>query len=288
MSTTPNAGAPDLFAEFMYHDAPGGIAFLERAFGFQPSAVFTNDDGSVAHAELRVGRGYVMTATWAQGKYGFVVPADIGDVNTGCLYVGAPEVDGLFERAKSAGAEILKPLTDTDYGSRGFSARDREGVLWHFGTYRPTAGSNDWYASPYTQVYTGHEYEDAPAAIAWLGKAFGFVEQAVFAEGEQVRHAQLRFGNDIFLTSTARNDLFKMKTPRQLGGRITHTICGYTDDPDRHCAQARAAGAQIIDEPEDKPYGENVRIYVARDPEGYVWSFGTYRPAQVPQAAVAS
>jgi uncharacterized glyoxalase superfamily protein PhnB len=281
MLTTPVQ--PDLFAEFLYHDAPAGIAFLERGFGFEPVNIYPNDDGSVAHAELRMGRGYVMTSTWAKTKYGYVVPRDIGDVNTGSLYIGMPEVDSVYRRAKVAGAEIVQDLLDTDYGSRGFSARDPEGVLWHFGTYRPTVDGGDPYTLADADVYTGHRYEDARSAIAWLAKAFGFQELEVYADGDQVAHAQLRFGSSVFMTGSAREDAYKMQTPRQLGGRSTHVICGYTDNPDAHCARAREAGAEIIDEPEDKPYGG--RIYVARDPEGYVWSFGTYRPASEPVKA---
>jgi uncharacterized glyoxalase superfamily protein PhnB len=46
------------------------------------------------------------------------------------------DVDALYERAKQAGAEITRELIDTDYGSRDFTARDPEGNLWSFGTYR--------------------------------------------------------------------------------------------------------------------------------------------------------
>ena len=49
--------------------------------------------------------------------------------------------DALYERAKSAGADISRELQDMDYGSREFSARDPEGNAWSFGTYDPlTAG----------------------------------------------------------------------------------------------------------------------------------------------------
>ena len=48
-------------------------------------------------------------------------------------------------------------------------------------------------------------------------------------------------------------------------------------DPDAHHERAVAAGAQIVRELTDQPYG--AREYTARDPEGHVWSFGTYRPA---------
>jgi uncharacterized glyoxalase superfamily protein PhnB len=49
------------------------------------------------------------------------------------------------------------------------------------------------------------------------------------------------------------------------------------DDPDAHHARAVAAGAEIVLELHDQDYGS--RDYSARDPEGYVWHFGTYRPA---------
>jgi uncharacterized glyoxalase superfamily protein PhnB len=278
----PNpAFPPDLFSQFLYRDAPGGIAFLERAFGFEPVAVYPGDGGRVMHAELRAGRGYVMTASWDDATYKFLVPKDVGNVSTGSLYIGTPEVDSLFARAKSAGAEVVQGLTDTDYGSRGFSVRDPEGFLWHVGTYRPTVDGGDPYSSPETGVYSGMRYRDARSAIAWLTKAFGFEEQEVYAgEGDEIAHAQLRFGNDIFMTGSARDDVYNFKTPQQLDGAYTHIICGYAADADAHCARARAAGAEIMEEPADKPYG--ARIYVARDPEGYVWSFGTYRPAMQP------
>lgn len=40
----------------------------------------------------------------------------------------------------AAGAQIVRPLTDEAYGSREYSARDPEGNLWSFGTYRPPVG----------------------------------------------------------------------------------------------------------------------------------------------------
>ena len=51
-------------------------------------------------------------------------------------YVVTDDPDGLCARARAAGAEITMELTDTDYGSRDFGARDPEGNRWAFGTYR--------------------------------------------------------------------------------------------------------------------------------------------------------
>ncbi len=52
------------------------------------------------------------------------------------IYVVTETPDALFERATTAGAEVVRGLHDEDYGSRGFTVRDQEGTLWTFGTYR--------------------------------------------------------------------------------------------------------------------------------------------------------
>jgi uncharacterized glyoxalase superfamily protein PhnB len=60
---------------------------------------------------------------------------------TQAAYVYVNDIDAHFARSQAAGAEIVVPLKETDYGSREYSARDLEGHLWHFGTYLPeTAG----------------------------------------------------------------------------------------------------------------------------------------------------
>lgn len=56
-------------------------------------------------------------------------------------YVGhvvVADPDAHHQRAKAAGAQIIKELEDQDYGSRDYSARDLEGNLWSFGTYDPS------------------------------------------------------------------------------------------------------------------------------------------------------
>jgi uncharacterized glyoxalase superfamily protein PhnB len=55
------------------------------------------------------------------------------------IYIAVDDLDAHCERARAAGAEIVREPYDTDYGSRDYSARDLEGNVWSFGTYRPTA-----------------------------------------------------------------------------------------------------------------------------------------------------
>jgi uncharacterized glyoxalase superfamily protein PhnB len=51
--------------------------------------------------------------------------------------VAIEDVDAHYRKALAAGAEIVRELSDTEYGSREYLARDLEGHLWSFGTYRP-------------------------------------------------------------------------------------------------------------------------------------------------------
>jgi uncharacterized glyoxalase superfamily protein PhnB len=116
---------------FGYRDAPAAMDWLERALGFERGEVTEGEDGAVLHAELWLGGGGVMLGSDQDSE------TDLGDGTY--VVVPADAVDELFERAKAAGAEIVREVADTSYGSRDFIIRDPEGKLWAFGTYRPDA-----------------------------------------------------------------------------------------------------------------------------------------------------
>ncbi len=122
-------------------------------------------------------------------------------------------------------------------------------------------------------------YEDAAAAIEWLCKAFGF-EKLLVVPGDTgaIAHAQLTFGNGMIMLGSVRDDAFDklQKPPRQVGGVGTQSPYIVVDDADAHFRRAVAAGAEIVMDIEDQPYGG--RSYSCKDPEGYLWSFGTYDP----------
>jgi len=123
-------GHPTVFPSVVYDDARAAIDFLVEAFGAERHAVYA-DDERVHHAELRFGNGIVMT-----GSAGAEAPATRGG---GGIYVAVEDPDAHCARARAAGAEITRDLHDTEYGSREYSAKDREGNSWHFGTYQPFA-----------------------------------------------------------------------------------------------------------------------------------------------------
>lgn len=128
-----------------------------------------------------------------------------------------------------------------------------------------------------TNIFPGMRYEDAPGAIDFLEEAFGFERGLVVAgenEGE-IAHAQLHLGPGIVMLGSARDDGLGFGTPREVGG-VTGSIYVYVEDIDAHYRRAKAAGATITRELGDTEYGS--REYMCTDPEGYVWSFGTYLP----------
>lgn len=117
-------------------------------------------------------------------------------------------------------------------------------------------------------------YKDGPAAIRFLVDAFGFEEAAVYTDEKDesiVVHAELRWprGGGVMLGSVGvGEEPFKN---RPTGTASTYVV---TDDPDALYGRATAAGADIARELRDEDYGS--RGFTARDPEGNLWSFGTY------------
>jgi len=123
-------------------------------------------------------------------------------------------------------------------------------------------------------------YEDARAAIDWLGRAFGFeVRLKVEGEGGRIEHSELVFGEAIVMVSDVKHDKpynASFVSPRQVGGKNTQALCFFVDDADQHCERAKKAGAVIGMDPETHDYGDDYwvdRTYQATDPEGHTWWF---------------
>ena len=113
-------------------------------------------------------------------------------------------------------------------------------------------------------------YDDAPAMIEFLCRAFGFVERfRLDMPDGSIGHASLLSDEDEVTLASAYPE-------GGLGGpgRLPHlhaSVMVYIDDVDAHYARAVAEGATILQEPEDQFYGD--RTYRAADPEGGRWWF---------------
>lgn len=122
-----------------YHDGAAAIDWLTRAFGFEARLVVKGEDGCIAHAQLVLGKVMIMLGSSSDSEYSQHVksPLDLRRYNTQSPYMVVDDPDAIYQRALAAGAEIVVPLKDEDYGGRGFTCRDPEGHLWNFGSYDP-------------------------------------------------------------------------------------------------------------------------------------------------------
>lgn len=124
-----------------YRDAHAAIEWLCTVLGFTRHAVYPGPDNTVGHAELTLNGGMIMLGSQKDDAYGkgFKSPREVGGVETRSVYVVVKDADAVYARAEAAGAQIVRPLQNTDYGSREFSLRDPEGHSWSVGTYDPWA-----------------------------------------------------------------------------------------------------------------------------------------------------
>jgi uncharacterized glyoxalase superfamily protein PhnB len=124
-------------------------------------------------------------------------------------------------------------------------------------------------------------YEDVAAAIDWLGRAFGFREsgQRYSNPDGTVTHAEMELDGALIMLGWPGPDYqdpahhVEVCDHARKWSEVPHVVNGvlvYVDDVDRHVEQARAAGATILSEPRDEPYG---RVYNAADHAGHRWMF---------------
>jgi PhnB protein len=115
-------------------------------------------------------------------------------------------------------------------------------------------------------------YKDCPKALEFLREAFGFEERFRMPMPDgRIGHAEMSLLDSVIMLATAWEEAGQL-SPLDLEGVHTVIYC-YVEDVDQHYRNARAAGAVIIAEPEEQPYG--ARSYRAMDPEGYRWIFAT-------------
>ncbi len=124
-----------------YREAPAAIDWLCDVFGFERHAVFPDAAGGIAHAQLVLDGGMLMLSSVPRDESPVDLlqrqPDEVGGFETECPYLVVSGVDAVYERARSAGAQIVMEIHDTDHGGRGFSCRDNEGHLWHVGSHDP-------------------------------------------------------------------------------------------------------------------------------------------------------
>ena len=112
-------------------------------------------------------------------------------------------------------------------------------------------------------------YQNLDEAINWLSGVFGFEEH--YRYGEPVQGAQMNLGDAWIMVGGFRSD--DRGSPSQIGAG-TQSLTIFLDDVDAHFARSKSAGAMIVEELHETPYGE--RQYGVKDLEGHHWLFAKH------------
>ncbi len=235
-------------------DADVSIAFLTDAFGFSEGLVHRDPDGRVAHAELWFGDSVVMLGGGSSDDA----------TATATVYVVVEDPDAHHDRAKAAGAEITMPLTDQDYGSRDYGAKDPDGNTWFFGTYRPVP-QEDGVAAPVDGMKMRVDL-----VVANVRKSAEFyqelgVDVPELWEQDGVAHHVEIPGSRFGLNSRALTQGYDSSWPDGSGVVLIFHVDG-RDDVDRKFAELTGSGYAAHMAPIDAFWG--ARYSIVDDPDG--------------------
>ena len=130
-----------------------------------------------------------------------------------------------------------------------------------------------------SNIIPGMRYRDAPSAIEWLCRAFGFSRRLVVPDDDGgIAHAQLALGNGMIMLGSYRDEGEYdrlVRLPQDAGGN-TQAAYIVIEDIEDHYQRAVVAGARVVYELAEQDYGG--KLYSALDPEGHLWNFGSYDP----------
>jgi PhnB protein len=270
------------------HDGRAALEFYEAAFGAVEAMKVIMDDGRVGHAEFHIG-GAPFYLSDEFPEIGVVSPRTLGGTSF-ALHLTVPDVDAMFERAVGAGATGLTPPADQPHGNRHGTLLDPFGHRWMVS--QPTEAVS---ASTYAErvrdsgatvevnpsarrreggIWASVNYADAEAGIRFMTEVLGF-EPVLVVPGEEpgvIAHSELRWpeGGTIQASSASRGNVF---TDRPTGAEAVYVI---TADPIAVHDRCVRAGAEIIAPLESPHYDPEGIGFSTRDPEGNIWSFGTY------------
>ena len=115
-------------------DAARAIEFYKKAFDAQQLFRMDSPNGTVMHAELKVGNSIFMLGE-ENPQTGCQSPASLKGTPT-ALYLYVENADTAFNQAVSAGAKTEMPLSDMFWGDRGGSVIDPFGHRWWLATHK--------------------------------------------------------------------------------------------------------------------------------------------------------
>jgi len=227
------------------------LEFARQVFGAQEMERVKRPDGSIMHAEFRVGDS-IMEIGEATAQF---------PPRPATIHLKVEDVDAVYERALQAGGTSLYPPTDKDYGERDGGVKDPGGNHWYIGSPR----GQSHFLPDQRSVTPCLHVEGAASCIEFLKQAFGAEEVMRHQTADGIVHyAKIRIGDSVLEMGEAHGQFPAMPA----------NLHFYVPDADAVYRQALAAGAVSLREPVDQPYGD--RESGVRDPFGNVWWIATH------------
>src|SRR5580658_7745702 len=118
MSSTSPHSPSTVIPTLRYRNAPAAIDWLCTVFGFERHAVYEGENGTIGHAELTLNGGMIMLGSAKDDEHGrrFKSPDELDGMETCSSYIVVTDADAAHARAVAAGAVVIRPLQNTDYG----------------------------------------------------------------------------------------------------------------------------------------------------------------------------
>lgn len=245
-TVTPYLTVPDVHEE---------IDFITKAFGAEGRVYGLGSAGGF-HSEYRIGDSMLMIGGGGKGSNWTGSPAPAS------LHLYVENVDDVYQRAVSAGATVLMPPTDHEYGERSAALQDIAGNHWYVAT---STGPNYVPEGVHNLMPFFHP-RGAPKMIEFMKQAFGAEEISVYQSPDGiVHHATIRIGDSVVEMGEAHGQW----QPRPMVFMV------YVEDCDAWYARAmKAEGALSVSVPADEPYGD--RVAAVKDPFDNLWYIGTH------------
>ena len=265
-------------------NAAAAIEFYTRAFGAKEVMRFVGR-GQIAHAEILIGNSVVMLGEEAP-DYGFPGPQTLGGSPVG-MHLYVDDADAFVERAVTAGARLVSPVSDQFYGDRSGSVADPFGYGWTIATRKETLSVEEMahrmeameaqqQATRTAPAYRPEGFhtvtpyliaQDAPALIEFVARAFDGEERFRTTGSAGGVHAEVRVGDSMLMIGGGAPDL------AWRGPSSPTALHIYVKDTDAAFARALQAGATETGRPVDQEYGE--RSAGVKDPSGNHWYIAT-------------
>lgn len=235
-------------------DGPALVEFVKQVFGAEEKFRATGSAGGL-HAEVRIGDSMLMMGGGIPGREVRFTP------NVHALHVYVEDADAVYRKALAAGATSLDEVRDQEYGERSGSIKDPAGNFWYIATHKGESyvPKGLYNVNPYL-----HPLRAEPL-IGFLKRAFGAEEIAKYASPDGVvHHAQVRVGSSVIEMGESHGKYPFMPAMFYL----------YVPAVDAVFRRAVAAGASVLSEPADQPYGD--RTASVKDAFGITWYLATH------------